>query len=515
VDIRSDLSDEDILRIATVENVQRENLSPLEEAAAFAQMVQTGAAIEEVSAQTGLSPATIKRRLALASLCDEARSALAGGQITLAQAETLTLGTHEVQRDLVARLVDGCEYGADDLREIILEQRPSVALARFPLEQYRGTCTTDLFAEDAATYFDDLEQFFALQRQAVAGLAERYAETAAWVEVTEHYHIPRWHYRQTEDGETAGVLINLSPTGEVEILEGLARRDIAPHTAAATADTPLAPAKPKSAYGTTLCRHIAHHKSAAIQALLLSQPRQAREVSVMVLFGVSWSYTSHVQLKPHNGLNAFSQCEEPPVAYRTLEQQAQRFADALGFPEDPRNRPAWARLVHPGINTITLYEAVKTLSDEDLEQLHLLLTVLCFGQGNCDRLDTGDTLFNRVAQDLGADRRAYWRPDEDFLSRRTKAQLVQIATESGLAARLGHPSEMKKAELVRKLARQFQRVHDLSNPAGDDLKARDWLPDAMRFPAVDPDAPDAVSDRPDEDASEEAEDEAACDAIAA
>jgi ParB family transcriptional regulator, chromosome partitioning protein len=220
-------------------------------------------------------------------------------------------------------------------------------------------------------------------------------------------------------------------------------------------------------------------------------------------------------LKPHNCRNFFSQCEEPPIAYRALEQQAQRFADALEFPEDPRNRPAWARLVHPGVKTVTLYEAVKTLSDEDLEQLHLLLTVLCFGQGNCDRLDTGDTLFNRVAQDLGAVMRGYWRPDEDFLSRRTKAQLVQIATESGLAARLGHPSEMKKTELVRKLARQFQRVHDLSNPAGDDLKVRDWFPDAMRFPAIDPDAPNAVSDSSDDDAFEEAEDEAAYEAIAA
>ena len=95
------------------------------------------------------------------------------------------------------------------------------------------------------------------------------------------------------------------------------------------------------------------------------------------------------------------------------------------------------------------------------------------------------------------------------------ASVLIADTESGLAARLGHPSEMKKAELVRKLAGQFQRVHDLSNPAGDDLKAHDWLPDAMRFPAVDPDAPNAVSDSPEDDPSEEAEDEAAYDAIAA
>src|SRR5688572_31322960 len=97
VDVRPALSGEDALRLATVENVQRENLSPLDEAAAFAGILQHGAAIEDISAKTGLGAATIKRRLAIASLCDEAKQALAGGRITLAQAAALTLGSHEGQ----------------------------------------------------------------------------------------------------------------------------------------------------------------------------------------------------------------------------------------------------------------------------------------------------------------------------------------------------------------------------------------------------------------------------------
>ena len=231
VDIRTGLSAEDSLRLATVENLQRENLTPLEEAAAFARLIQDGAPLEDLAARTGLSASTIKRRLALAGLCDETKTALESGALTLAQAEALTLGTHEAQRDLVQRLADGYHYDADDIRDILLERRPSVALARFPLEQYQGTLTTDLFGEDATTYFDDVEQFFTLQRQAVADLAEAYAAKAEWVEVTEHYHIPRWHYRQAEDGETGGVVINLAPSGEVEVLEGLARHEVTASTA--------------------------------------------------------------------------------------------------------------------------------------------------------------------------------------------------------------------------------------------------------------------------------------------
>jgi hypothetical protein len=45
------------------------------------------------------------------------------------------------------------------------------------------------------------------------------------VEVTEQHAIPRWQYRQADDGDARGVLINLSPTGcqldTFFVLEGL------------------------------------------------------------------------------------------------------------------------------------------------------------------------------------------------------------------------------------------------------------------------------------------------------
>jgi hypothetical protein len=37
-------------------------------------------------------------------------------------------------------------------------------------------------------------------------------------------------------------------------------------------------------------------------------------------------------------------------------------------------------------------------------------------QGNCDRLDTSDSLFNRVARDLNVDMKNHWRPDAAFLA---------------------------------------------------------------------------------------------------
>jgi hypothetical protein len=96
----------------------------------------------------------MKRRLALTSLCDAAQEALRHHQITLAQAEALLLGGVEAQQELVSRRLGGHRSRADELRDILLDERMPVALAIFDREQYTGTCTTDLFADDANTYFD-------------------------------------------------------------------------------------------------------------------------------------------------------------------------------------------------------------------------------------------------------------------------------------------------------------------------------------------------------------------------
>ena len=114
----------------------------------------------------------------------------------------------------------------------------------------------------------------------------------------------------------------------------------------------------------------------------------------------------------------------------------------------------------------------------------MLLTVLTFGQGSMDGLDTDEgSLFNRVAIDLGVDMRAYWRPDEAFLMRRTKDQLEQIARESGLP--LSGFKTSKKSVLAQALARHFERCLEAGADANEaERNGRDWLPGAMLFPAV-------------------------------
>ena len=87
VEIKDGLSEEESLRISTMENVQRENLSPLEEAAALTALVQDGEKLDDLVSRTGLTVSTIRRRLVLMYLNDNVKKVLSEGDITLSQAE--------------------------------------------------------------------------------------------------------------------------------------------------------------------------------------------------------------------------------------------------------------------------------------------------------------------------------------------------------------------------------------------------------------------------------------------
>ena len=506
VEVRAKVSADDALRLATVENVQRVQLAPMDEAEAFARMVTDGAELADVAAKAGVSEATVKRRLAIAALCDEAKEAVRSGDVPLSVAEAMTLGTADQQREVLARFEAGYHYDAEDVRGWLTDAKPSVALAIFPLEKYSGTVTSDLFGDDDSTYFDDAEQFLALQAEAVEALAEQHRQNgAAFVEVVTDYHVSWWQYeviRDSEDGEDdeaetdqpGGVVIHFPPSARVEVREGLRKRPVRQSVTEAVAEGP-APVKPKPEYTTPLLRHMAAHKSIAVMEALLANPRTAKEVAIVQMMQ-GYDYVGRMKLDPHPALGMFAVEDDQPTAYLTIAREAEETASALGI-EDKRqgytapSRGAWETLLCGCKDPVALYEAVKALSDSTLDQLHVLLTALSFGQGNMDVLDTSDSLFNRVAADLDVRMRDHWRPDAAFLSRRSKEQLAAIARESGAAACLGGVGSYKKGELVKALERFFTRAAEGDEKLPSDAieKANAWLPGGMAFPAVSADAP--------------------------
>lgn len=482
VEIRTGLSKDDTLRIATVENLQREDLPPLDQAAALAGLIRKGTTLDDLVAKTGLSATTIKRRLALNILCDEGAAALRDGIITLAQAEALTLGTAEAQRELLGNIAHSPDdYSASAIRDCLLDDKPTLAMAIFPRDQYTGTITTDLFQAEETSYFDDAEAFMALQKRAVEELASTYEGKAAWVELTDSYRLPEWQYEKAgkRNRKEAGVVINLSSRGVVEVREGLLRpAAIDRDTADETADSPLAPVKRKAAYPTPLRRYIGWHKTLAVQEVLLADARKAKEVAAVHAL---------LSLRAHEAVRELAKSSNTQTAYQVVESQAALVAGLLGF-EQADGDPAWKTLAYGHDDDLNLYGRIKALTDAQLDQAQIVLAVLPFGQLACEHLDSEMSLFNAVATDLKIDMRNHWRPDADFLNRRTREQLVAIAQECGYAEGLSGLHSWKKSELVNGLLRHFEQARAAGAPTDAQRKALSYLPEAMLFPAVDPDA---------------------------
>ena len=85
-----DLSDADALQAALVENLQREDLSPLEAARAYQRLIERfGLTQEQVAARVGKSRATVTNTLRLLALPERLRASLAAGEISEGHARAL------------------------------------------------------------------------------------------------------------------------------------------------------------------------------------------------------------------------------------------------------------------------------------------------------------------------------------------------------------------------------------------------------------------------------------------
>ena len=99
--------DEDVLEIFVIENLQRDDLSPLEQARGFKQLLQTNAdrfSVATIASKVGMSPAWVWDRMKLLDLVPEAQALLESGRITVGHAIVL------------ARLKPGDQERAIDLR---------------------------------------------------------------------------------------------------------------------------------------------------------------------------------------------------------------------------------------------------------------------------------------------------------------------------------------------------------------------------------------------------------------
>jgi ParB family chromosome partitioning protein len=472
VTVKRDIDDGTARRIATVENVQREALDPLDEAEAFASLLKDGENLDDIVAKTGVSKDTIRRRLALANLCDTAKEALRDGLITLSVAEGLTVGSESQQQFFVQAAREGADLHADDVRSSILADKPSVSMAVFPKEKYQGTLTSDLFGEDASTYFDDFEEFMRLQEEAVNQKAERYRKKHPFVEVLREYRPSWWQYHEAREGEEGGVVINLSPTGAVEIRKNVVKTAIPEETEEELKEP--SEQKNRSPYGPSFWRYVSTHRSIIAQAVLLQNPRRQKEVAVTLLL-TSPLMGSRIRMDIHPCLRAFAE-GTMPKAFQLLLERIAAIIRKLKL-EDIGEPALWP--LTGANNRRTVIRALSTLPDEDLDLLLAAIPVLTFGQSCIEGQEPGDSFFSSVFNGLGINLRDWWTPDEAFLSLLKRDELERVAVDCGASLNLKPLISYKKKELVSLLVAYFART--ANGECRDEHEARGaaWVHSAL------------------------------------
>ena len=104
-----DVADEKLLEIALIENIQREDLNPIEEAQAYRQLTdELNLSQEQVAAAVGKDRATIANYIRLLKLPAEIRNDLAAGSMSMGHARALLALSDEptqrrIGRDVVSR----------------------------------------------------------------------------------------------------------------------------------------------------------------------------------------------------------------------------------------------------------------------------------------------------------------------------------------------------------------------------------------------------------------------------
>lgn len=140
--IKDDIKEGDVLEIALIENIQREDLNPIEEANAYHQLHEGfGLTQEEISKRVGKERSTVANFLRLLKLQDSVKKLLASGQLSMGHARALlAVESPKKQEQLAERVVK---------RNLNVRQTEMLAAERAPKPAEKKETEKDVFTRDA------------------------------------------------------------------------------------------------------------------------------------------------------------------------------------------------------------------------------------------------------------------------------------------------------------------------------------------------------------------------------
>ncbi|MGN0299355.1 MAG: ParB/RepB/Spo0J family partition protein [Lachnospiraceae bacterium] len=125
--IIKDYSEQEAAEVALIENVQRENLNPIEEAQAYQKLIQEyGMTQEELAKKVGKSRSLISNAVRFLKLPDEVKSLLEKGQISEGHAKVLlSVSSPEKQQQLAEKIIEE-NWSVRQLERILKQEKENL-----------------------------------------------------------------------------------------------------------------------------------------------------------------------------------------------------------------------------------------------------------------------------------------------------------------------------------------------------------------------------------------------------
>lgn len=468
---------ENAAEISLAENTMRLDMHPDDACAAFMALIDKGAAVEDVAARFGITPAMVQRRLRLARVSPALRGRFRAGDVSLEQMMAFAVtDDHAAQEAAWSELSqwnrDPSSIRAHLTRETV---RCTDRLARFVgLDAYLaagGCILRDLFdREENGSYLTARPLLLRLAGEKLAASMEQVrAEGWKWVIAEAEPDYDTRYGRiypsagDDDDEETAsfapeaiaqaGARLRIAHDGALEVTRGL----IHPDDAESPSPSPR-PEKPRNAtLPATMVAELTAHRTAALRVELARQPAAALAATVHAL-ALLLFYPAPVRGRSCLTLDAERErlarhvkaCDDCP-AHHAFEELARQWGDML--PEDPAMLFDWC-LAQPQAVLLDLLAFVAAVSVNAVQDKH-------------DRPENGRLAHaDRLAAHLGLDMAAWWQPTvEGFYGRLPRTVLAGFTAEAGVHAAIARPT-LKKLEVAQRVAKA--------------LDGSGWLPAPLR-----------------------------------
>ncbi len=492
-----DLDDLAALAMATAENVQREDMHPLEEAEAFLELRKRGQSTAEIAATIGKTQRWVQERLRIAeSLTSDCKERFLDGILSLAEARELSRGPAQVQQAVLAKVKQQKEYGypcdAGTVRHIMTDPFPPVTAAIFDRALYDGEIIAagdevdeaddaggETEGEADPEYFADVDQFHRLQEAAIAEKIETLSAKWPWVDrIDQHY----WHPSHYDSGYTTdqkkgegdpGMVVWVNPDSlAVEVYGKLWREKKATAQRRGVETTgekaERDPIEKIGAGRRVLARNV---KTRAIQSELSGNFTVALQVACTALMGANAACRIHTTHPASADQGVIA--PELAAVFETMAKELNgdrkkkilRYSD--GGAKIATVDGSWADNDHQ------IFEAVRALSDADLQVLFAALVAGSTGSfAHCGGSTTGlgdRPVAVEIASALGTATEVHWRIDEAYLATLTKADLVALGWRIGMTGRNGMP-QAKPINKLEKMRTTDLRAEVLAYVEANDVR---------------------------------------------